>query len=121
MGLDTTHDAFHGGYLTFNKFRMWVAKAMGGSFPPHGDKDLDPMRWYWGNGYGDESHPGLRVFLNHSDCDGEFTPEECTAVADELEALLPKIEDIRYRDIAKRFISGCRTAALAGEVLVFQK
>jgi len=35
MGLDTTHDAFHGAYSAFNRFRQIVCRAIGGSFPPH--------------------------------------------------------------------------------------
>ena len=97
MGLDTTHGAFHGSYSSFNRFRQAVAKAVGGSFPPHekglfddDGKPLDESQWYIDDSYSATTHPGLRAFLSHSDCDGEFTPKECTRVADELERAFAK-------------------------------
>ena len=131
MGLDCSHDAFHGAYSSFNRFRQVVAKAIGGSFPPHdGDRTLDPDQWYWGRGYGEETHPGLLLFFQHSDCDGELSPAECSLVANDLEALMPNIaahgsgtghiaRDGGYGEVAKRFIAGCRDACEAGESLLF--
>jgi hypothetical protein len=46
MGLDCSHDAFHGAYSAFNSFRKFICKAIGGSFPPHEDKTLDGDSWY---------------------------------------------------------------------------
>jgi hypothetical protein len=136
MGLDVSHDAFSGAYSSFNRFRQAVAKAMGGSFPPHeteyhedGD-NLEPDMWYWGTDYGPETHPGLSVFLSHSDCDGEISSDDCVKVANEIEALLPKLEamgigsghierDGGYGAVARKFIAGCKDAAESGEPLVF--
>lgn len=110
MGLDTSHDAFHGAYSAFNRFRQIVCQAAGGSFPSHYkrnddgsyvrdeaglfviDNSLDGENWYIGDEYSEESHPGLWAFLCHSDCDGEIPPETCVKVAADLEALLPEIE-----------------------------
>ena len=148
MGLDCSHDAFHGAYSAFNRLRQEVCRATGGSFPPHWkwnsdgtyvenrgipvrNKDLDEDSWYFGEGYSEESHPGLFGFLSHSDCDGEIPPEMCERVADELEKLLPKIEalaspawgDIAYQGgyvpVLRKFIDGCRAAAAAGDPLKF--
>lgn len=136
MGLDCSHDAFSGAYSAFNRFRQAVCKAMGGSFPPHetdrhedGDV-LEPDKWYWGTGFNEETHPGLFVFLAHSDCDGEISPEDCTKVANDLETLLPKVEalgsggghierDGGYGAVCRRFIAGCREAAKDNEPIVF--
>ena len=147
MGLDTSHDAFHGAYSAFNRFRMAVAKAIGGSFPPHDEEFLakdggvdthgepyKPEWWYWGEGYSRETHPGLYEFFMHSDCDGEIPPEKCRQVADELEVLLPeiaKLDDSQWNwghvfhqggfsGVTRKFIDGCRGAADAGEPLTFQ-
>lgn len=132
MGLDTSHDAFHGAYSAFNRFRQAVARAMGGSYPPHARDDLDCGKWYWGADYTQTTHPGLYAFLAHSDCDGEIDPETCRFVADELEALLPAIEaaddggsghierDGGYAAVTRRFIAGCRAAAGASEPLEFR-
>lgn len=149
MGLDTTHDAFHGAYSAFNRLRQCVCEAMGdgSSFPPHwvyradgtiGDafpapkkEGLNDELIYIGDSYTRESHPGLWEFLMHSDCDGEIATEMCAKVADELEALLPNIEALGWRDgghiaarggfveVVRKFIAGCRAAAAAGESLGF--
>ncbi len=149
MGLDCSHDAFHGAYSAFNRLRQCVAEAMGGSYPSHWQylaggtlaydshgkvcykPGLDDERWYWGDGYSAETHPGLMEFLRHSDCDGEISPEMCVKVADDLEALLPKIEALGWSppghiaarggfvEVTRKFIAGCRAAAAAGEPLCF--
>lgn len=140
MGLDCSHDAFNGAYSAFNRLRQEVAWAIGGSYPPHllenephwvVDQEKDSEYWYWGDGYGNETHPGLKEFLSHSDCDGAISPEMCVHVANELEALLPKIEDRGskpaghialqggYAAVLRKFIAGCRAAAAAGEPLEF--
>lgn len=158
MGLDCSHDAFSGAYSAFNRLRQEVCRATGGSFPPHWlytedgsllrDKDgcviydheladgswyfeLAGGSWFFGEGYDPKTHPGLMEFLSHSDCDGEISPEMCTKVADELEALLPKVEALNsvasghlarnggYVSVLQQFIKGCREAADAGEPLEF--
>lgn len=133
MGLDCSHDAFHGAYSAFSRLRVFIAKAIGGSYPPHEDKSLEPEMWYYGDGYNSESHPGLFEFFSHSDCDGEITPEMCVHVANELEAILPMLEKLETTNIAyghltryggyvgttRQFIQGCRSAAEANEPLLF--
>ncbi|HET6725902.1 MAG TPA: hypothetical protein VFH85_07850 [Gammaproteobacteria bacterium] len=147
MGLDTTHDAFHGAYSAFNTFRQAIAHAIGGSYGPHylrayggelardergypiPDRSLDDSLFYFPNTLTKEGNPGLWEFFHHSDCDGEISPQACVHVADEMEAILPKItDDIRAGHIAarggmievtKKFIAGCRAAAAAGEPLGF--
>lgn len=134
MGLDTTHDAFHGAYSAFNRFRQFVLKSIGGSWPPHEDKTLDPERWYWDDEKFDlRKHEGLWEFFTHSDCDGEISPEMCVKVADELESILPHIEELAKSEdanghiardggfvaVTHRFIAGCRLAAERNEPLEF--
>ena len=147
MGLDISHDAFSGAYRAFNRFRQMVCFVLGGSFPPHwqynedftlkkdarGDirrrEDLDPNQVYFGDDLDETS--GMYCFLMHSDCDGEISPEMCIKVADDLEALMPKIEAIDnggsghiaarggYVGVTRKFIDGCRAAAAKGEPLIF--
>lgn len=38
MGLDCSHGAFHGAYSAFNRFRQFICAVIGGSFPPHTQK-----------------------------------------------------------------------------------
>lgn len=142
MGLDTTHDAFHGAYSAFDRWRGEILKAAGGR-GGYGRCRKEPAQegdregwWYYGPGYSGETHPGLHILLCHSDCDGEISPEDCAKVADDLEALLPALEEslltagdwesghiVRYggfMTVTKRFISGCLAAAKAGEALEFK-
>ena len=145
MGLDTTHGAFHGAYGAFNRFRQIVAKAMGGSYPPHenplvcsdGDVIVDPDngRFYVPYTWSEFqiNNPGLSAFLLSNDCEGEFEPETCLQMANELESLLPAIAKIEeanpagghlerdggYVAVTKRYIEGCRLAHSLGEVLEY--
>lgn len=130
MGLDTSHDAFHGAYSAFNRFRQAVAAAMGGSYPPHNDPSFDADQWYWGDGFSKKTNPGLHVFFMHSDCDGYIKASDCKKIADELEALLPEIakqgsgsghieRDGGFEKVTKRFIAGCRLASEKKEKLTF--
>lgn len=151
MGLDCSHDAFHGAYSAFNRLRQFVCAATGpeGSFPPHylyktggglqegsdgmllRRRDLDEGKFYIGDEYDRETHPGLWEFLTHSDCDGEISPEMCVKVADDLERLLPSMEALGWEshghiaarggfvEVARKFIAGCRRAAAANEPLDF--
>lgn len=92
MGLDCSHEAFSGAYSAFNRFRRVVAKAWGGSFPPHENPTYSNDVFYTPDDIQTKADaPGLWTFLEHSDCDGQLTPDECRQVADELEALLPRI------------------------------
>ncbi|MGD1416469.1 hypothetical protein [Bacillus stercoris] len=134
MGLDTTHNAFHGAYSSFNNFRRFLLKSIGGSYPPHENKELMDGYWYFGDGYSTETHKGLAEFFGHSDCDGEISPEMCKIVADELEAILPQVEELAkaeqsygytLRDggwiaVTKQFIEGCRLAHERNEPLEFR-
>jgi hypothetical protein len=93
--------------------------------------DLGANSFYVDDGYTKENAPGLFCFLEHSDCDGEIEPEMCKRVADELEALLPSIEEHvpfasghialqgGYAAVLRTFIAGCRAAHAAGEPLRF--
>lgn len=151
MGLDCSHDAFHGAYSAFNRLRQFVCAATGpdGSFPPHWQyteggqlkegpdgralyrEGLDADMFYIGDEYDRSTHPGLWEFLTHSDCDGEIAPDMCVKVADDLEALLPKMEALRWEshghiaarggflEVVRKFIAGCRAAAAANEPLDF--
>lgn len=133
MGLDCNFDAFHGSYSAFNRLRQFVAKSIGGSFPPHEDKSLDTDYWYFPDNYTKDKYKGFHEFFIHSDCDGEISPEMCKIVADELEAELPKMEELAktmesighiasrggYIAVVEQFIDGCRMAHEENEPLIF--
>ena len=137
MGLDCSHGAFHGSYSAFNCFRQAIAKAAEGSYPPHDPTELDDngyhldnALWYCDKRYTQETHPGLYLFLNHSDCDGVFTPEECLQVAHDLQEFLPALKKMGlgvghiaqqngYEQVLQQFIRGCQDAGENSECLEF--
>jgi hypothetical protein len=43
-------------------------------------------------------HIGLDTLMNHSDCDGHFTPQECELVAKLIEKSRKEIKDIDFDD-----------------------
>lgn len=120
MGLDCSHDAWHGAYSAFMRWRKEIAKVAG--LPP-----LELMEGFYcptrGNGHDiptiylgpntddltrncitqlEASLPirwdclkpsPLHELLNHSDCDGEIAADRCGPIADELEKLIPLLPD----------------------------
>lgn len=122
MGLDCSHNAWHGAYSAFMRWRQKIAEVAG--LPP-----LEFMDGFYvplnGSGatlyhgistnasaYGTDSRPflahiddrlpiswdclkpsALHELLYHSDCDGEIAADHCGPIADELEALIPLLPD----------------------------
>lgn len=135
MGLDVTHDAWHGAYSAFNRFRAAVCAAAGGSWPPHphgaeleGEPLTDQNRWYVPDSVTREAWPGLYAFLCSGDCEGSFPPEVCLQMAADLERLLPALDAMGADwghlgraggpgGAARTYIEGCRLAASLGEEL----
>lgn len=143
MGLDTTHDCWHGAYSAFMRWRQKIAEVAG--LPP-----LMLMDGFYrdgalrsgngGNTYAieecEQSLPikwealrpsPLHILLNHSDCDGSISANDCGPIADALEALLPKLEAEGnggghiggYAEKTRTFIAGLRFAASRGEDVEF--
>ena len=117
MGLDISHNTWHGSYSSFMRWRTKISDLAG--FPP-----LELMEGFYSDNYspftlldyrypnGDEldmsglrrikqrlpirwnlfgNHP-LVELLTHSDCDGYINYSKCNKIADELEKLLPLLE-----------------------------
>lgn len=118
MGLDTTHDCWHGPYGSFMQWRRVVCEAA----------DWGVLDEYDGFG-GEKPFPAddvLTELLHHSDCDGDLKWEICGALADRLEGLLPAIarKDSLpsfpyYGDATRAFIAGLRRAHEARENVEF--
>jgi ribosomal protein L32E len=122
MGLDTSHDAWHGPYSSFNTFRKWLAQKIGINLEDY-------------IGYGEDSatkeltsidHKLIPLF-NHSDCDGILTPEECKQIAEGIEdAIKDEPEDLSGNEYsfsnlnkAKQFRKGCLLAYSLNENIDF--
>lgn len=112
MGLDTSHDAYHGGYGGFHVFRETLARATASElgvdmdwpnsiglpdgWPEAGDQPMDEglrERLAMGNFTPDEMPPEpIYVLLLHHDCDGVIPAFACSPLADQMERLLPRID-----------------------------
>lgn len=121
MGLDTSHDCWHGAYSAFMRWREALADAAG--MPPFRRMEGigGDIKWEW------LKPDVLHVLLNHSDCDGVIEAQDCGPLADRLEELLPALEKlgagfghvVSYSEKTRQFIDGLRRAAAAGEAVVF--
>lgn len=115
MGLDTTHDAWHGTYSSFNKFRTEMAKLIG--------MDLQKMEGFGGNIPFNQFKDDLTILLDHSDCDGEISPEDRKKLSirlDELIAGMPHDSTpFSNIELAKQFSAGCKLAAEKNEPILF--
>lgn len=110
MGLDTSHNAYHGPYSSFTEWRKIIASKIG--------IDLYSMEGYKNGNTPFSSLPDnpINIILDHSDCDGEIYWQDCEAIANALEAILPdlwkdkSISHMHYLNITEKFIAGCRLA-----------
>lgn len=139
MGLDMTHDAWHGAYGAFNRYRNNIARAAGydieRSEGPYGTQEHVAIDWDayteanidgdWGDVVPDDA---LLYLIVHSDCDGYLEPAACNRLADRLEELRPAIAAIptegfghigSYAQKTQQLIGGLRDAAANDERLEF--
>lgn len=119
MGLDTTHDCWHGPYSSFNRFRFDLAKQI----------DINLYRYMGYNDNGilklDSIKHDIMPLLNHSDCDGKLTIRECRRIVKGLNSILENLnENIEFYDIFKekiiQFRDGCLNAIGKKEQVYFQ-
>ena len=120
MGLDTSHDCWHGAYSAFNRWRTALCEVAGyGALEERAGYVTGGKPWPKGD--------VLVELLMHSDCDGSLAADICAPLADRLESLLPALE-IKgdggghlggYAEKTRTFIEGLRAAAEAGEPVEF--
>lgn len=140
MGLDTTHDCWHGAYSAFSRWRDKLAEVAGYQMmdPTPEEQAEGHFRQYpmieW-SGIVDANFMGewtrtppdpLIVLIAHSDCGGVIHPEQAAPLATRIEELLPLLPEgeapghIRHwRDKTQQFIDGLREAVRAGEDVEF--
>lgn len=145
MGLDTSHDAWHGAYSAFTRWRHAVAEAAGYAIirpgpllthPGVGQYPYVDLNWdvfedknYQGDWDRPPGDDPLLYLIVHSDCDGVIHPKEGRHLAARLEQLLPKLDTEVFgwyrgqprsmHDLTERFILGLRKAAAANEDVTF--
>lgn len=134
MGLDTTHDAWHGSYSSFNAFRLAIADRLGWPHttkPWGGETYMVPYEKHEANGEvvrhmveGRWKNPPadiIEALLLHSDCDGWLEVDMLEPLAERLEGLADEGGWENWiEDSLRQFAVGCRTAALKGEPMEFQ-
>ena len=133
MGLDTTHDCWHGPYSAFMRWREKL-----NHYVMRTREEDDPVAYHiagmgwtrealvaaWEAGQYDDLSIPINVLMGHSDCDGEIPADACAPLADALEALLVYMPERGLYDEARpatvRFIDGLRRASAAGEPVEFR-
>ncbi len=80
MGLDFSHGNAHWSYGGFSRFREALAI--------HEGFFLNDMQGFDGERPWSAVTTDIKPLLDHSDCDGELTPEECAQVAPRLREIL---------------------------------
>jgi hypothetical protein len=121
MGISFSHCEATWSYTGFHDFRDRIMWQVFGA-------PLDSMRGHGGE-FPWESLPDdpIKILLDHSDCDGHFSPEDCTRLAPRLKEIIQKwtddpedVEEGYDKRMALRLVGGCLMAALKGETLLFQ-
>lgn len=119
MGLDTSHDCWHGAYSEFMRYRTTLAALVG--------INLESMRGFGGSQeWPSADAEPLVHLLNHSDCDGVIEWQHCAALANRLEALLPLLPKEPdgghigdWRECTQKWIDGLRDADRCREDVEF--
>lgn len=111
MGLDTTHNCWHGAYSSFNTWRNKVAEAAGykmKDFDGVVGPDIDWDSITEDNLYGEwERAPEdpLMILIAHSDCEGKIPAEYTKPLADRLTQLHPILFG-PWKKKTQQFING---------------
>ncbi len=132
MGLDTTHDCWHGAYSAFNRWRNTVAELAGYQLKNDGIYDFPDIDWTAlkeGNLLGDWDElpeDPMVVLIAHSDCEGELPVPVLLPLVDRLEKLVPQLPEgdggghiWDWRGVTQRFVDGLRKAASLSEPVEF--
>jgi hypothetical protein len=124
MGLDISHDCWHGSYTAFMNFRAYLYEAAGWGRADFYKAGLINPRAVLATL---DRNDILYVLLAHSDCEGEIPWRECVALADRLEGLIPYFNQYGpggghlYRVVKdiEQFAAGLRLAAKNHENVEF--
>ncbi len=85
MGLDFSHADAHWSYGGFNRFREALAVEAG--------FNINDFKGFGGNKGWEEMQDDIKPLLNHSDCEGGLTVNECKKVAPRLRQLVAAWDD----------------------------
>ena len=122
MGLDTTHDCWHGSYSSFGAWRRQVALAAG--YGLDSEKD-DLLIWQWtgvqeaAGTWATPPDDPLLYLLCHSDCDGVLPVSSLRPLARRLDEIAPRLRETDQA-LARVFADGLRDAAAKNEPVEFR-
>lgn len=115
MGLDTTHDCWHGSYSWFTWWRNYLAE-LGGYVPSEGyiplaaiNYDMYDEECFLGEWEVYKIYDPLLYLLVHSDCDGVIHPKEGRLLHARLVELLPLVNE-EWEEKTNLFIDGLKEA-----------
>lgn len=117
MGLDTTHNCWHGAYSSFHRFRKSLAEQIG--------INLEEFEGYEGDKRFEDVKHDIVPLLDHSDCDGELSVEESKQIVKGLNDILENFKediphDSYFKDKIIQFRDGCIEAIEKDERVKFQ-
>jgi hypothetical protein len=106
VGIDISPGGAHWSYSGFHRFRERIA-SYAGLF-------LNDMNGFGGGKEWPGTDP-IEILLNHSDCDGIISPEDCAKIAPRLREII-KEWDIEEHDSgsAMKLVAGMEEAAVGG-------
>lgn len=117
MGLDTSHDCWHGPYSMFMEWREKLHRYVA----PNPDNTLQEA--WQRKDYNDPDGNPIHFLMVHSDCDGDIPADKCIPMADALQKILDVMPERAMYDCSRsateRFIKGLRLAASKGESVDF--
>jgi hypothetical protein len=130
VGLETTHDCWHGSYMAFGEWRQLVARVAGYTMKDHSDVPWTTVDLPW-EMFTQQNHMGewtngpavedpLLYLIVHSDCEGVIHPKEGRHLAARLEQILPTLTIEGAPDFPARleqFIPGLTAGRLTDEWL----
>lgn len=118
MGLDTSHNCWHGPYSSFNGFRYSLGRQIG--------INLDEYIGYGGKGTKniENIEHELMLLFNHSDCEGELTVEESKQIVIGLNKVLENFNEnlelsYNFKNKIIQFRDGCLDAISKNEIIDF--
>lgn len=118
MGLDTSHNCWHGPYSKFNRFRYLLGHQIGINLDDYAGYDKGGLKNL------DQIEHDLMPLFNHSDCDGELSIEECKRLVNGFNSIIETFNnsiecDFDFLENIKQFRDGCLDAISKNETVDF--
>jgi hypothetical protein len=121
MGLDTSHNCWHGSYSSFSEWRHHLGTLANIPYKVETLKTPWFKHEYYVPDTKTPSTDPIMILLNHSDCDGVIKVDQLNPLKDRLEELLLLIDPLHDYFIAKTkaFIKGLEEAINQNEEVEF--